>query len=414
VRRAAILLALGLAVAPARGADEARPPLLDLRDGDRVVFLGDAFTERGQAFGYLETMLTVARPHANVEYRNLGWSGDTVFGEARAGFGTAEDGFKHLREHVAAIKPTVLIIGYGANESFAGETGLPAFRSGYARLLDALQAGKPRQIILLSPIPAENLGLPLPDPAAHNRDLASYRDAIRAIADERKLGFVDLFGLLNEVKPAPKPVRHVYTESITDDGIHPTAVGYRFIDELLTAKLGMGSVGWKAKIGSGGTLVSASGIKIEAIEKLDSGFRFRALDERLAGPRFPDATNERREDPTLTIRVLPPGQYVLKIDGSPVATRDADNWAVGVSITRGPSIDQVEALRKAIVAKNQLYFYRWRPQNETYLFGFRKHEQGQNGREIPQFDPLVAAKEAEIARLRVPVAHTYELVREGN
>ena len=60
-----------------------------------------------------------------------------------------------------------------------------------------------------------------------------------------------------------------------------------------------------------------------------------------------------------------------------------------------------------------LYFYRWRPQNETYLFGFRKHEQGNNAREIPQFDPLVEAKEKEIARLRRPVKHTYELVRES-
>ena len=58
-------------------------------------------------------------------------------------------------------------------------------------------------------------------------------------------------------------------------------------------------------------------------------------------------------------------------------------------------------LRKAIVEKNRLYFYRWRPQNETYLFGFRKHEQGRNAKEVAQFDPLIAAKEQEIAKLRV-------------
>ncbi len=58
------------------------------------------------------------------------------------------------------------------------------------------------------------------------------------------------------------------------------------------------------------------------------------------------------------------------------------------------------ALTKAILEKNRLFFHRWRPQNETYLFGFRKHEQGNNGVEIPQFDPLVAEKEKEIARLR--------------
>jgi len=55
-----------------------------------------------------------------------------------------------------------------------------------------------------------------------------------------------------------------------------------------------------------------------------------------------------------------------------------------------------------------LYFYRWRPQNVTYLFLFRKHEQGQNAKEIPQFDKLVEEKEKEIARLRQPVAHSFE------
>ena len=67
-------------------------------------------------------------------------------------------------------------------------------------------------------------------------------------------------------------------------------------------------------------------------------------------------------------------------------------------------------LRRAIVRKNELYFYRWRPQNETYLFGFRKQEQGQNAREIPLFDPLVDEMEKEIARLGKPMPHMYQLV----
>src|SRR5439155_18042355 len=59
-----------------------------------------------------------------------------------------------------------------------------------------------------------------------------------------------------------------------------------------------------------------------------------------------------------------------------------------------------EPLRQAIVAKNELFFYRWRPQNETYLFGFRKHEQGNNAKEVAEFDPLVAKAEEEIERIR--------------
>jgi lysophospholipase L1-like esterase len=56
-----------------------------------------------------------------------------------------------------------------------------------------------------------------------------------------------------------------------------------------------------------------------------------------------------------------------------------------------------EALRALIVEKNRLFFHRWRPANETYLFGFRKHEQGRNGAEMPMFDPLVEQAEKAIA-----------------
>jgi len=42
---------------------------------------------------------------------------------------------------------------------------------------------------------------------------------------------------------------------------------------------------------------------------------------------------------------------------------------------------------------------------------YRKHEQGNNGVEPPQFDKLVEQAEAEIAVLKKPVPHRYELVR---
>ena len=115
----------------------------------------------------------------------------------------------------------------------------------------------------------------------------------------------------------------------------------------------------------------------------------------------------------LAVHGLAAGRYTLTVDGKAVASAPADEWAKGVTLDRGPDFDQAERLRRAIVAKNRLYFYRWRPANVTYLFGFRKQEQGQNAIEIPKFDPLVAAKEQEIAKLRVPAAHTYELKSEA-
>ena len=62
--------------------------------------------------------------------------------------------------------------------------------------------------------------------------------------------------------------------------------------------------------------------------------------------------------------------------------------------------DKHKDILNLIREKNALFFHRWRPTNETYLFGFRKHEQGKNGAEIPLFDPLIAEKDKAIAELR--------------
>jgi len=73
---------------------------------------------------------------------------------------------------------------------------------------------------------------------------------------------------------------------------------------------------------------------------------------------------------------------------------------LGLKMPDAPS-HALESLRRAVIAKDTLFFNRWRPQNETYLFGFRKHEQGQNAKEIPMFDPLIAQGDEAIQKLKV-------------
>jgi hypothetical protein len=58
-------------------------------------------------------------------------------------------------------------------------------------------------------------------------------------------------------------------------------------------------------------------------------------------------------------------------------------------------------LRETVIAKNKLFFHQWRPANETYLRLFRKHEQGNNVKELPMFDPLIEEREKEIEALRL-------------
>jgi len=378
----------------------------ELKDGDRVVFLGATLIEREQRYGYWETALTGRWPDRNVTFRNLGWSGDTVWGDARAGFGTRADGFKALKEHVLALKPTVLIIAYGGNEAFDGEAGLPKFVDGMNALLDALGPAQAR-VVLLAPLQEEDLGRPLPDPGPHNKELRRYADAIQEIARKRDCTFADLNPHLDDgPKAAP----------LTDDGLHLTAAGYWRTALALERALGLPERRWEVEVHAAGRKPpSARGTRVDKVET--DPVRFQAEDVRLPGAPAPadGARPMPAAERTLRVAGLREGKYTLFIDGKPTLTDAADRWAKGViePEAAGPELDQADKLRQAIVAKNRLYFYRWRPANETYLFGFRKGEQGQNAVEIPKFDPLVEEKEKEIAKLRMPAPHTYELKPEA-
>jgi lysophospholipase L1-like esterase len=376
----------------------ASPAPLQLKDGDCVVFIGSALVEREQRWGYWEAALTGRSAGKAVRFRNLGWSGDTVFGEAQAGFGNVADGSRHLREHVLALKPTVIVVGYGTNESFEGPAGLTKFNDGLNVLLDTLKPAK-ASFVLLSPLKQENFGRPLPNPEAQNHNLRLYTDAIRNLAGRRGLTFVNLFDLPTDAgKP---PVR------LTDNEIHLTPLGYWRTASVLERDSGLACDDWVVELDSSGKVTRAAGVKTEGAV---GGLRFRAVDSAL--PLVPPATSNETPARSLKVAGLPAGSYTLLIDGKPAAAASAGAWARGVVLAKGPEFEQAEKLRNAIVAKNRLYFHRWRPQNETYLFGFRKHEQGQNAREIPQFDPLVEAAEKEITKLATPLPHTYELKRD--
>jgi lysophospholipase L1-like esterase len=375
-----------------------------LADGDRVVLIGNTLIEREQRDGYWEAALTRGFPRACVTFRNLGWSGDTVWGDARAGFGPPADGFRHLTEHVLALKPTVLVVAYGGNESFDGPAGLPRFVEGLNHLLGALAPANAR-LVLLSPPRQENLGPPLPDPAAHNKDLRAYRDAIRQVARRRAALFADLYDLLPDAARATPP------SPLTGNGLHLTPWGYWRSAPALEQGLGLPPVRWSVQLAADGNSVPVvAGTTLAGVGR--NPVRFEATDDMLPLPPPPANGSPPAApagDRVLRVDRLAPGDYTLFIDGRACVTASALQWARGVALEHAPELDQAENLRRAIVAKNKLFFHRWRPQNDTYLYGFRRHEQGRNAAEVPRFDPLVASQEVEIARLRVPARHTYEL-----
>jgi lysophospholipase L1-like esterase len=64
-----------------------------------------------------------------------------------------------------------------------------------------------------------------------------------------------------------------------------------------------------------------------------------------------------------------------------------------------PQRADAENLRQAILKKSELFFHHYRPQNETYLRLFRKHEQGNNAAEIAKLAELAAKEDLVIHQI---------------
>ncbi|MDP3072522.1 MAG: GDSL-type esterase/lipase family protein [Opitutaceae bacterium] len=237
--RFALIFTAAIAALPAAEA----PPLLALKDGDRVIFLGDGLIEGEQYHGWIELMLTTRFAGREVTFRNLGWSGDTPAGDSRfglsllqAGREPADEGGAQLAKQIEEAKPTVVFIAYGMANSFDGAAGLAKFRADYTCLLDVIGDKAPgARLVLVSPIAHENLGAPWPDPASHNAQLAAYARAVGEIAAARGAHHVALFDLTSG-RRAP----------LTHNGIQPTGPGYRVLAELIEDRLFGGAPGaWR-------------------------------------------------------------------------------------------------------------------------------------------------------------------------
>lgn len=305
---AALTCLLGGMPAPAQNVVAPTPAVekktFEFKDGDRLVLIGNTVIEREQRYATFEPRLDLALGELKVTVRNLAWSGDTVYGHARSYFGPPQEGLDRLTQHLQLLKPTVVILCYGSEMAFDGLSDLPAFLTGYRNLLGIIRKQSPGvRVIIASPPPLENLPPPLPDQTDANKDLSSFRDALRKFAGSQNAFFVDWYELMGGM---PKPGQTA--KPLTENGVHYTREGY-------------------AKLST--KLIEGLGLKIPQISATD-----------------------------------------------------------------------LAPLQNEVLKKDELFFNRWRPQNETYLFGFRKHEQGQNAKEIPMFDPLIEQADAKIQEIK--------------
>ena len=182
-----------------------------------VAFIGGGDVAAAQHTGHLESLLAASFP--KVRYRNFGWAGDTVFAQPR------DFNFPPLVNHLRKAGVTVAFVQFGRTEAL---TDPPAdFRTAYKKLIEEINAAV-RRVILVTPIPFENPGAPLPDLTRRNNQLKLITETIQGIGKEKNLLVVDLYSALENK-----------TERTTDDGLQLTPFGHAIVARAFAQELGL-------------------------------------------------------------------------------------------------------------------------------------------------------------------------------
>jgi len=218
---------------------------LDIQPGNKIVLIGNTFAERMQEFNNWETLLHTRFPQENLIVRNLGYSADTI--NLRMRSLDFQDHGQTLIDH----QPNVIIACFGFNESFAGEAGLEQFKTDLARFLADLKelkyptqmipnghtesvsqdkAGEVKNapvIVLVSPIANEDIPAKKVEAATrNNKNIALYTAAMKAVAGEAGVPFVDLYGPSKKLLDDP-------STTLTINGCHLTEEGDAAVARLL-------------------------------------------------------------------------------------------------------------------------------------------------------------------------------------
>lgn len=379
-----------------QGLNEGSKSTFALKDSDRVVFLGNSLFENDLQYNYLELALTTRWPDKQVTFRNLGWSGDDVFGDARSYFTNPPTAYDLLIQQIKNAKPTVVFLAYGGIEAQEGEAGLPRFNKGLNQLLDTIDRIGAKTI-LLSPIPV--LAAALPEKSAvHNKNLELYAAAIAKTASTRSKMFIDLFNPINELRKKA---------TISDNGIHLNETGYYYLAAVIEKALGLTSATETitVNVGSGNTVP----VKVLNSETNSKDLKFTIAETYLPLP-LPAGSAEPVQTPrVIKINGLKKGFYTLTADGFPVTTASAKDWNNGVEIRQGAAFAQAENVRRMIFQKNEIFFHQYRPQNRTYIVGFRSYEQGRHKEGLKDLNLIITWLEGQIRLNRAPKSIVYQI-----
>lgn len=407
-----------------------------IRDGDRVVFLGDSITEQRLYTTYIEAYVLTRHPEWKLTFRNVGWGGDTSWlrqrahpeekqlfaADAESQQKMVEDSVgRGLTRDVLPLKPTFVTIKFGMNDhSYQAfrEDIFRAYVRSQTQLAKVLGANGAR-VAFLTPQPIEDKR-PDPDQDIRNQSLRRFSDGLKEVASTAGAAYVDQFDpfmriLLRERAGNPPALVG------GGDAVHPGPVGHTLMAWAVLKGLGAAAEVSRVEISVATKSVVKSGCQVEALKISGGTVSFDRLDRALPMPVDERAEAALKLAPILEdlnrfelqVGGLDGGAYEVTVDGEPAGNVSAADLAKGWNLAAapGPITRQAREVLKLIFEKNNTFFRRWR---EVQLFNAPGWAQGpemetKRAAELARVDAQVAELEAQIEKARKPKSHHFEI-----
>jgi lysophospholipase L1-like esterase len=221
-----------------------------LKNGQRVVFLGDSNTYAGGFIAILDAYLFTRFPDWKVELINLGLPSETVSGLSEPDHPYPRPCVhERLARALAKTKPDVVVVCYGMNDGIYypdSDEHFAKYREGMQKLIDRCQKAGTK-VVLMTPAPFDPVplqGKTLPRAAksfSWVHPFEGYDDALtrysKWLVGLRKEGVrvADPHSALNKALIEIRKIKKTY--AFSGDGIHPNTAGHWLIAEQLLRAL---------------------------------------------------------------------------------------------------------------------------------------------------------------------------------
>lgn len=407
-----------------------------IRNGDRVVFLGDSITEQRLYTTYIEAYALTRHPDWKLTFRNVGWGGDTAWLRQRSHPDEAklfkaneteqqamvEDSVgRGLARDVLPLHPTFITIKFGMNDH-SYQTFRPDIFGAYVRSqteLNKVLKEKGARVAFLTPQPIEDKR-PDPDKDVRNQSLRKFSDGLKSVAEKGGATFVDQFDPYMSLMLAARGNNPVATIG-GGDAVHPGPPGQTLMAWAVLKGLGATAQVSDVDIDAAKSKAKTQHCKVEHLKATADHVSFDRLDEALPLPIDERAESALKLAPvlddlsqyTLKVNGLAAGSYAISIDGETTHKATAEELAKGVNLSNaaGPITKQAREVLSLVFQKNNTYFRRWR---EVQLFNFpawAKSDavEGTRKAELKRLDEEVAATETKINAARKPKSHHFEI-----